>query len=141
MKDPQLWISSRASGRGKSTLLMLLSKMLRIYRPSRNEWDDEWENGRYDLIIIDEYRGWKSIDWINMFAEGSPMPLKRRGTCDILKTDKTPMIVCSNLTIFEAYAALDHNSIHLIEARFDEVEVGDEVDIRIDFNTVDFNDL
>ncbi len=119
----------------------MISRMLRVYRPSRNEWDDLYRDGDFDIAIIDEYRGWKSIDWINLFAEGSYMPLKRRSTCDILKTDKIPMIICSNLSIFEAYHDLDHSSIHLIEARFLEIEIEDDDEIRIEFDTISFDNL
>ncbi len=120
---------------------MQLSKCLRIYRVPRNEWDDDWSDKAYDLAVIDEYRGWKTIDWINMFAEGSPMPLKRRGVSDVLKLHKIPMIVCSNQSIFEAYNTLKHPDIHLIEARFLEVEIPDDGFIRIEVEGVDVNSL
>ncbi len=140
MKQKQLWVVSRESGVGKTTMLMLLSLMLRIYRPSRNEWDDDYVDGAYDLAVIDEYRGWKPIDWINMFAEGSLMPLKRRGISDIVKRDKIPMIICSNWTIYEAYRTLSSTDVELICARFEEVDVSDDL-IRIEWDTVSVSDL
>ncbi len=120
---------------------MQLSKSLRIYRVPKNDWDDKWEDDAYDLAVIDEYRGWKSIDWINMFAEGSPMNLLRRGCSDVAKLQKIPMVICSNCTIFEAYQQLSHPAIHLIEARFLQVEIPDDGLIRIEFEGVDVNDL
>ncbi len=141
IKQKQLWIVSRESGRGKTTLLQLLALMLRVYWIPKNENDDEWEDGRYDIAIIDEYRdGWKAIEWINKFAEGSTMTLHRKYRTDIIKNDKVPMIVCSNQTIFECYNHLPHHDIHLIEVRFDEVDVEDN-DIRVEWDTVSFNDL
>ncbi len=112
-----------------------------MYRVPKNEWDDKWEDDLYDLAVIDEYRGWKTIDWINLFAEGSPMALLRRGCSDVLKQQKIPMIVCSNQTIFEAYNMLKHPDIHLIEARFLEVEIPDDGFIRIEVEGVEVNTL
>ncbi len=121
---------------------MQLAKMLRIYRLSRNEWDDKYIDGAYDLAIADEYRGSKPIDWLNSFAEGTNTILSRRGTCDILKMDKIPLIICSNLPIYEAYAQLKNSDVELIEVRFEQVEVDDENGlIRIDFEGVVVDDL
>ncbi len=142
MKDLQLWLWSHQSGRGKSTLLLQLAKMLRIYRLSRNDWDDTYLDGEYDLAVADEYRGHKPIEWINAFAEGSTTILSRRGTADVVKHDKLPLIICSNLPIYEAYAQLKASDIELIECRFQQVEVDDDNGlIRIDFEGVDVNDL
>ncbi len=141
MKAEQLWIVSRESGRGKTTLLQMLALMLRVYWITKTENDDEWEDGRYDLAIIDEYRdGWKPIEWMNKFAEGGTMTLKRKFRTDYIKQQNVPLIICSNQTIFECYNHLPHHDIHLIEVRFLEVDV-EENDIRIEWDTVSFDDL
>ncbi len=73
--------------------------MLRLYHVTRDEWDDEYEDGQFDLIVADEYRGAKDIAWINQVAEGSKVKLRRKGLTGVLKTDRLPMIICSNLPI------------------------------------------
>ncbi len=115
-------------------------KFLKIYRIPKNDWDDAYEDGLYDLMVIDEYRGWKSIEYLNSIAEGAPMALLRRGMADIMKTDRLPLIICSNLSIAEAYGHLDSNAIELIQARFCEcfLDIGN---VRIDFEGCKFEDL
>ncbi len=141
MKQPQLWLWSRQSGRGKSTLLTQLSTMLRLYHITRDDWDDEYEDGQFDLIVADEYRGCKDIAWINQVAEGTRVKLKRKNCTATLKTDRLPMLICSNLPIYEAYDKYKGSDVELIEVRFDQVEVDDNGLIRIDFEGCDVNNL
>lgn len=147
MKQKQLWLYSKASGRGKSTLLLQLSQMLRLYLVSAGDWDNKWCDGDFDLAGADEYRAHKPITWINSFSEGMPMELNRKGLTESTKNQRIPFIIFSNQSIWEAYGAQDSkykyrpSDVALIEVRFLEICVPDDGDIRIDFEGIDVNKI
>ncbi len=67
---------------------------------------DDYEDSEYDLIVFDEYKGQKSITWMNGFVQGSPFPVYRRYNSTI-KTKNLPIIVLSNYSIEEAYSKVN----------------------------------
>ncbi len=88
---------------GKTGLVMKLAKFFRIYWvPLDSHYLDDYEDSGYDLVVFDEYKGQKSITWMNSFVQGSPFPVNRRYHSTI-KEKNIPVIVLSNYSIEQAY--------------------------------------
>lgn len=135
-KSSQLWISSGPSA-GKSTSILRLIRAyeLNVYVwPVDEDWFDEYQDGAYDLIWLDEYKSQKTIQTINRIADGMPTSVKRKFQPPITKYDNIPLIICSNGTPQENY----HNKLGTVQlaallARFTVVEVPPGENIRLDF--------
>lgn len=84
-------------GIGKSTFLTKLRQFLRIYVIPTEDFYCLYEDQKYDLAVLDEFKASKPIQWLNQFMDGSPvgMSLRVKGA-QILKTDFLPTILVSN---------------------------------------------
>lgn len=98
---------------GKTTFIMQLSRFLRIYNiPTDEDYYDDWEDGSYDLAVMDEFKGHKTVQWLNRWLDGSMMPIKKKGA-QYLKRTNVPTIILSNYSPEECY----HNALQK-DARF-----------------------
>lgn len=84
------------TGIGKSYFLNQLREYYRVYDVPHEQWNDTYEDGIYDIIVMDEFNGQKTITQMNLLTDGYPTPLQRRGTAPYLKTDMLPVVLCSN---------------------------------------------
>jgi len=100
--------------------------------PSRDEWYDDYEDGRYDLIVCDEFKGNKPIGEMNLFSDGYVTPLKRRGKSPYLKKDILPMIICSNLSPNEVYKKSEDVIKDAFSSRFEVIQIEDPFTVRIE---------
>lgn len=76
----QLYIHGKTA-LGKTHLIQQLSKMLHIYHVPRTEkFFDMYEDGEYDLCVLDEFRGNKEITFMNSFLDGQHVTLPRKGS-------------------------------------------------------------
>jgi len=50
---------------GKTSLANCLEKLVRVYYVPYEDWYDDYQDGQYDLAIIDEFKGQKPITWLN----------------------------------------------------------------------------
>jgi len=90
-------------GIGKTRLIGQLSRFLRIYHlPKEENFYDEWENGCYDLAVLDEFKSHKKLQWLNNWLDGSVMCIPQKGK-QTLKKDNIPTIILSNYTLEEQY--------------------------------------
>ncbi len=64
---------------------------------------DEYDDRDYDLVVFDEYKGQKTITWMNTFVQGGPIKVYRRYN-SYNKTKNIPVIVLSNYTIQQCYS-------------------------------------
>lgn len=95
IKQKQLWIYG-PTNMGKSTFVMHLRKMLRIYMcDNYSNFLESFDNYKYDLIIFDEFVGCKRIGWMNQLVDGTIQRFDQKGT-SIVKTQNLPVIVLSN---------------------------------------------
>jgi len=92
---------------GKSTLIRKLDEYLNIYYVPRDdgEFCDDYEDGIYDLIVIDEFTNKKTMQWMNQLLDGQTCYLKRKGG-QTLKKENLPVIVLSNFTLEQNYPRL-----------------------------------
>ena len=103
-KDPQLYVCGAPNSGKTSLILKLEQEGLRVYRmPYDGKWYDLYEDGMYDIIVLDEFNGQKKIQDLNFWLEGGPMMVPRRGLAPYAKKDNLPVLILSNYTPFEAY--------------------------------------
>ena len=84
-----------------------------------------------ELLWMDEFKGQKTIQFLNLVAQGAPMTLRIKGA-QKMKLKNIPLIVLSNLTIAQCYHKAVEKSPHLVEAlqtRFLEVTLTDPLDL------------
>lgn len=127
LKTPQLWIVSPPN-RGKTSLILHLMTMLRVYFPVPNDgWNhDLWMDGTYDLAVMDEMTGnFCSPQDINRFADGQPCPLRRKGG-QVMKNENIPLMVLSNLMPEECWPKAQSASLDAVRARFEVIWLGGE---------------
>ena len=70
--------------------------------PRDEEFYDDFEDGCFDLVVLDEYKANKKIQFLNAWADGQPFPLRQKGRQSV-KTDNLPLIIVSNYSIEEVY--------------------------------------
>jgi len=94
-RQQQLWLFG-PPGVGKTRLIGLLRTMLRVYdMPRDEEFYDAYEDGLYDLVVLDEFKHQKRIQFLNAWCDGQPLPLRLKGS-QTVKHDNLPLIICSN---------------------------------------------
>lgn len=112
---PQLMVIG-PTGIGKTTLLMHLSKLLRIYWvPMGESFYDGYRDEAYDIIVFDEYRSQKTIQFMNSFVQGSPMTLRVKGG-QVMKRKNLPVIVLSNYEPHQAYSNVQRDSPEVLKS-------------------------
>jgi len=124
-KQTQLYIYGEKN-LGKTSLIHYLEKYLMIYWiPSDEDFYDFYTDEDYDLAVIDEFRGGKTIQWLNKWLQGGAMPLRKKGS-QYLKRSNLPTIILSNYSLEECYpniALKAPEKIDLLRIRLEEVNV------------------
>lgn len=94
-KQAQLYVSG-PTNIGKTYLWMLLLPYLRIYCPPQTEnFYDCYQDDLYDLIVFDEFRAYKNVEFMNNFLDGSPMTIAGKGF-QRFKRQNVPCLILSN---------------------------------------------
>lgn len=130
-KQPQLYIYGPANV-GKTTLWMTLSQYFRIYKMPHEDFYDGFQNGKFDLAVLDEFKADKKITWLNEWLEGSMMSIRYKGSQG-LKTQNIPTIILSNYSLEECYANIaEHNPGRLdtIRCRLEVVYLTEFIDLK-----------
>lgn len=88
---------------------------------------------------MDEFKGRKTIQFINSFSEGRSMSLARKYLPPIIKERNMPFIICSNFNIRTVYHNCDSIVIDALEGRFTEIEIplGECLDINFEWDDSD----
>lgn len=122
-KQKQLWLWSKESNLGKTSLWFLfLQNFCKIYLIPYEDFYDLWQNETYDLAIIDEYSGEKKISWLNIFLEGSAMPLKIKNG-QTIKMGNIPTIIIANDPPTGVYSNAQPHRVANLEARLEVIEL------------------
>lgn len=101
-KAKQLYLIAPADS-GKTTLLNMLEKFLNMYHiPSGEDFYDLYKDGVYELAVLDEFKGQKPVQWLNLWLQGGKMNIRQKGA-QMLKAQPFPTIICSNFTLEENY--------------------------------------
>ena len=112
---------------GKTTMIEVLRQHLRVFMIPRDEdFMDEWENGTFDIAILDEFKAHKKIQWLNSWLDGSLMPLRQKGR-QTLKSQNIPTLILSNYTLRECYHKKSSESdvgLDALESRLSVIYIG-----------------
>lgn len=127
-KATQLWIASPPNY-GKTSLINLLSSHLSIYMmPLDEEYYDAFNDQDYDLVVLDEYKAHKTIQFINLWSQGGQMTFKKKGSQGIKKKN-LPFIILSNYTPQECYTKSSGYALAPLLTRFLVKNLSKEIDI------------
>lgn len=122
-KQKQLWLYGPPNV-GKTTMIMKLETILRVYMlPLGEAWCDDYCDGMWDLVVLDDYKGERSVTWMNRFCDGSTVPLSRRGRHPVTKKENVPVVVLSNFSICDCYCKCSMEQLSGLRARFLECRV------------------
>lgn len=126
-KAPQLFITGKPN-LGKTSLVEWLKKFLSVYlMPMTEEFYDHYGDD-YDLVVLDEFKGQKTIQFLNEFLQGSTMSIRKKGSQG-LKKKNLPVIILSNYTLEECYRkANEDGRLDSLRARLEIVEVDSFID-------------
>lgn len=115
---------------GKTSLIEHLSKYLNIYHVPRDEdFYDGYEDGVYDLCVMDEFKHSKTMQWLNAFLDGQVVTLRQKGK-QLVKKDRLPVIVLSNYTLEQNYKKLfELGHLGPLVTRFKVVEVKEFISV------------
>lgn len=128
LRAKQLYIWG-APGLGKTHLIEELAKYLRIYTIPREDWETGYEDGYYDLAILDEFKGQKSLQWLNTWLDGSMMRLKIKGVDGGMKRQRIPTIILSNRDPRAVYMKVDTVYVDAFVDRLTVVNVVSRIDV------------
>ena len=121
-KAPQLFIHGERN-RGKTSLIEHLEKSLSVYHIQVTEDFYDAYDDDYDLAVMDEFKGQKTLQWMNEFLQGSKMTLRKKGS-QYLKSKNIPVIILSNYSLSECYPkAANDGRLSTLEARLEVVQV------------------
>ncbi len=112
---------------GKTTrLINPLKEKLHCYMITKDEVQNTPWRDDYDLCIMDDFKGQKSIIWMNEFLGSKNMLMRVPGGTHMRKTRIVPTIVISNFPPARCYplvANSDDESFNALKDRFIEVEL------------------
>lgn len=87
------------TGIGKSTFVLHLLMCVRTYMIPNEDFYCHWDNDLYDLSVMEEFKGQKTIQWLNQWLDGAHFYVKKKGIPGLLKTNPIPTILISNFDI------------------------------------------
>jgi len=121
-KQQQLWIAGPPNI-GKTHLLNSLRQYCNVYIvPYDNNWYDDYTDD-YDIAVMDEFVGQKTINFLNQFLEGAQMKLNRRNIFPYVKKKNIPVIIMSNFTPKECFHNKELQCLDALLTRLLVVEV------------------
>jgi len=101
-KMPALWLHGPAN-MNKTSLFRKLGKYYSVYwMPIEEHFFDDYVDEAYDLVVLDEYKGQHTIQFLNNFIQGGIMSIRKKGT-QYLKMKNVPVVILSNFSPEEAY--------------------------------------
>jgi len=126
-KAPQLYIHGQRN-LGKTSLIEWLEQSLSVYHmPMTEEFYDLYSDD-YDLVVMDEFKGQKTIQWMNQFLQGSPMTIRKKGS-QSMKYKNLPVVILSNYSLSECYMkAANDGRLSTLECRLEIVEIEKFID-------------
>lgn len=129
-KAPQLFIFGKPN-LGKTSLVEWLKKFLSVYlMPTTEEFYDHYSDD-YDLVVLDEFKGQKTIQFLNEFLQGSSMSIRKKGSQG-LKKKNLPVIILSNYSLEECYPKANADGrLDSLRARLEICEVDSFIDFYL----------
>lgn len=127
--DTSLWLYGE-TGLGKTRFFNRLSKYLHRYDvPLEEDFYDAYANGHYDFLYFDEFKGQKTVTFLNRFISGEQMNLRQKGS-QVLKTDRLPAVIVSNYSPADVYHKMDQSKLATLLRRLTVIHFIDEIEIN-----------
>jgi len=106
IREPQLWLKTPIRC-GKTTWLACLQKFMRCYIVGyERESFDEYRDEKFDIIVFDEYKNQKKLEFLNSLIDGQDKRLMQLYSGqNTTKKVNLPVIFLSNYHPIEAYPA------------------------------------
>jgi len=123
-RSPQLFLYG-PPGVGKSRLICHLSRYLAVYTCPMDEDFYDLYTDDYDLIVLDEFKGQKFVQWLLRLLDGQTLNLRQKGT-QYLKKKNTPVIILSNYHPDNCYKNVDCVSMEAFRSRLTIVNVTED---------------
>lgn len=128
-RQEQLYISGPKQ-HYKTTIIRLLKVFLMTYDvPKGEEFYDLYEDGLYDLLILDEFKGQKKLQDLNEWLQGDDMNIRQKGK-QYYKRQNLPMIILANWPLPQVYHNLTPEKIEPTMSRLQHVHLNTPIDIR-----------
>lgn len=126
-KQTQLWVAGPPNY-GKTTLINMLNSRLSTYMmPLDEEFYDAYNDQDYDMVVLDEFKAHKTIQFLNLWAQGGQMTIRKKGSQGVKKKN-LPLIILSNYTPKECYSKSSDYALAPLLVRFQVVNLGDPID-------------
>ncbi len=107
----------------KTTLIKALEQFFSCFQIPRDEdYYDFYSDSIYDLAYMDEFKGNKTIQWMNTWLDGATFVLRQKGA-QIIKSKNIPTIIISNYSLRECYSKVDEMRFATIDRRLKQVHV------------------
>lgn len=105
IREPQLWLKTPIRC-GKTTWLACLQKFMRCYIVGyERESFDEYRDEKYDIIVFDEYKNQKKLEFLNSLIDGQDKRLMQLYSGqNTTKKVNLPVIFLSNYHPLESYS-------------------------------------
>lgn len=94
------------------------------------DWYDLWSDEDYDMVILDEYKGMKTLQFLHSWCQEARMSLNRRGISPVIKKKHIPTLFLSNFSPEQTYHKIfDKNPSDLdpLKRRLIVVEITEEI--------------
>ncbi len=112
--DKNLWIYG-GTGLGKTRLKEQLIKRMRVYvLPYDGQWFDEYEDGKFDIMVVDEFKAQYKIQRMNRLLGSEWTTLNRRGREPVHCRDRLPVLILSNYDISGCYSKTEYDNPGLL---------------------------
>lgn len=121
-KQKQLYLYGPPNS-GKTSLLMLLMQYFNTFVMPMEDFYDMFDETVHKLVVLDEFRAQKTIQFLNQWADGQVMCVRKKGS-QALKSKNLPLMICSNFSLGEAYSKSDDAHLEALRARFKVVAIG-----------------
>lgn len=122
LRQKQLWIKGPI-GCGKTTFATLLDRFLRLFTMIyETEYMEGYEPNMTDLCILDEFRGQKTLTFLNSFIDGSIKKYNVKYSYTT-KRKNHPVIFMSNFSPTECYAKANDLTLDAFCDRLTIVEI------------------
>lgn len=103
LRSPQLHIVG-PPGIGKTSFIAALQNKLKVYMvPTEESWMDTFEDGVFDIAVVDEFCGGKTISWLNRWLDGGTIWIPIKGKSAVWKTQNIPTVILGNKTMEEIF--------------------------------------
>lgn len=132
-KQKQLWLYG-SSGIGKTTLINSLSEGLRVYHIPNKDYYCGYNDDYYDVAVLDEYTGSKTLGWINQWLEGTPLNLDQKHKPSYVKKFNIPTIICSNLSPAAVYNRVQEVQLDALINRLEVIYADCTIDLEYVFS-------